>query len=81
MERMTPCSGSEHGVPCRRAVARSASRSLRARPLRRFGHVRFAGSDVADGWGGFIDGAIESGMTATRSLEAAAANHGGLVVA
>ena len=24
--------------------------------------VLFAGSDIADGWGGFIDGAIESGL-------------------
>ncbi|MEE9096526.1 flavin monoamine oxidase family protein [Pseudarthrobacter phenanthrenivorans] len=28
------------------------------------GHVLFAGSDIANGWGGFIDGAIESGMEA-----------------
>ncbi|GAB3616729.1 flavin monoamine oxidase family protein [Okibacterium endophyticum] len=26
--------------------------------------LNFAGSDIADGWGGFIDGAIESGLTA-----------------
>ena len=32
------------------------------------GHVHLAGSDVADGWGGFIDGAIESGMTAARRI-------------
>ena len=30
------------------------------------GRVLFAGSDMANGWGGFIDGAIESGMTAAR---------------
>ncbi|GAB3398685.1 flavin monoamine oxidase family protein [Schumannella luteola] len=30
--------------------------------------IHFAGSDVADGWGGFIDGAIESGMTAARRI-------------
>nr|WP_268743668.1 hypothetical protein [Arthrobacter nitrophenolicus] len=29
----------------------------------------FAGSDIANGWGGFIDGAIESGMEA--ALQAA----------
>lgn len=28
------------------------------------GNVFFAGSDIANGWGGFIDGAIESGMEA-----------------
>jgi monoamine oxidase len=33
------------------------------------GNVLFAGSDIANGWGGFIDGAIESGMEA--ALEAA----------
>ncbi len=32
------------------------------------GGVRFAGSDVADGWGGFIDGAIDSGMKAARAI-------------
>ena len=34
------------------------------------GNVLFAGSDIANGWGGFIDGAIESGMEA--ALDAAA---------
>ncbi|MBT2521078.1 NAD(P)/FAD-dependent oxidoreductase [Arthrobacter sp. ISL-28] len=33
------------------------------------GRVLFAGSDIANGWGGFIDGAIESGMEA--ALDAA----------
>lgn len=32
-----------------------------------FGSIRFAGSDLADGWGGFIDGAIHSGLAAARS--------------
>ncbi|MBO0981827.1 NAD(P)/FAD-dependent oxidoreductase [Microbacterium sp. SD291] len=32
------------------------------------GRVVFAGSDVADGWGGFIDGAIESGVSAARGV-------------
>lgn len=32
------------------------------------GRIRFAGSDVADGWGGFIDGAIESGLKVARTL-------------
>lgn len=35
------------------------------RPL---GRVRLAGSDIADGWGGFIDGAIDSGMKAARAI-------------
>lgn len=39
-------------------------------PAMRAGHGRivFAGSDVADGWGGFIDGAIESGTAAARDV-------------
>ena len=28
------------------------------------GRIAFAGSDLADGWSGFIDGAIESGLRA-----------------
>jgi monoamine oxidase len=32
------------------------------------GPIRFAGSDVASGWGGFIDGAIESGMREARRI-------------
>lgn len=35
------------------------------------GRVRLAGSDIADGWGGFIDGAIESGLKAARDVLAA----------
>ncbi|MHC6175858.1 flavin monoamine oxidase family protein [Glutamicibacter sp. X7] len=31
------------------------------------GRIRLAGSDLADGWGGFIDGALESGIRAARS--------------
>jgi monoamine oxidase len=38
------------------------------------GNVFFAGSDIANGWGGFIDGAIESGMEAAL---AAASNIAG----
>jgi monoamine oxidase len=30
------------------------------------GRVVFAGSDLANGWAGFIDGAIESGLTSSR---------------
>ena len=32
------------------------------------GHIHFAGSDIANGWGGFIDGAIESGLHAARAV-------------
>lgn len=32
------------------------------------GRIRLAGSDFANGWGGFIDGAIESGLTAARAI-------------
>ena len=28
------------------------------------GRILFAGSDIANGWGGFIDGAMGSGMEA-----------------
>lgn len=43
------------------------------------GRIRLAGSDVANGWGGFIDGAIESGISAAReahrALQATTAHH------
>lgn len=32
------------------------------------GHVHLAGSDVASGWNGFIDGAIESGLRVARQI-------------
>ncbi|MFD1376675.1 flavin monoamine oxidase family protein [Micrococcus antarcticus] len=32
------------------------------------GRIRIAGSDIANGWGGFIDGAIESGLDAARTV-------------
>lgn len=32
------------------------------------GRIRLAGSDFANGWGGFIDGAIESGLDAARAV-------------
>lgn len=35
------------------------------------GGVHLAGSDYADGWGGFIDGAIESGLTAAGRVATA----------
>lgn len=35
------------------------------------GRVFLAGSDYANGWGGFIDGAIESGFTAARAVHTA----------
>jgi monoamine oxidase len=34
------------------------------------GRVVFAGSDLADGWSGFVDGAIESGLRAARDVRA-----------
>ena len=34
------------------------------------GRVFLAGSDYANGWAGFIDGAIESGMRAGRDVHA-----------
>lgn len=34
------------------------------------GRLVLAGSDIASGWAGFIDGAIESGMRAARDVEA-----------
>lgn len=34
------------------------------------GRVFVAGSDYANGWAGFIDGAIESGMRAGREVHA-----------
>ena len=30
----------------------------------------FAGSDLADGWSGFVDGAIESGLRAAHQVQA-----------
>jgi len=33
------------------------------------GGLIFAGSDLADGWSGFIDGAIESGLRASRQVQ------------
>ncbi|GAA1125165.1 NAD(P)/FAD-dependent oxidoreductase [Citricoccus alkalitolerans] len=35
------------------------------------GRIHLAGSDFANGWGGFIDGAIESGIDAARVVRAA----------
>ena len=34
------------------------------------GRVVFAGADIADGWNGFLDGAIESGLRAGRTMSA-----------
>jgi monoamine oxidase len=33
------------------------------------GRIAFAGGDIAEAWGGYLDGAIESGMTAARDAE------------
>lgn len=35
------------------------------------GRIFLAGADYANGWGGFIDGAIESGLTASRNVHEA----------
>lgn len=32
------------------------------------GRLRLAGADIANGWGGFIDGALESGLAAAREV-------------
>jgi monoamine oxidase len=32
------------------------------------GNVHFCGSDIANGWRGFIDGAIESGLRVGRDV-------------
>ncbi|MET0822394.1 MAG: NAD(P)/FAD-dependent oxidoreductase [Aeromicrobium sp.] len=42
---------------------------------RRHGNVFLAGADYANGWTGFIDGAIESGMRASRQVAAVLATN------
>jgi len=37
---------------------------------RREGRIAFAGSDIARGWGSYMDGAIETGLRAAREIEA-----------
>jgi len=37
---------------------------------RREGRIAFAGSDIARGWGSYMDGAIETGLRAGREIEA-----------
>ena len=44
----------------------SAATITRRKIQRPEGRVVLAGADIADGWSGFIDGAIESGLTAAR---------------
>src|SRR6185436_6765740 len=34
------------------------------------GRIAFAGGDIAEAWGGYIDGAIESGLTVARDVDA-----------
>ena len=46
------------------------SRALRALQAPE-GRIHFAGSETADGWNGFIDGAIESGLRAARQVQEA----------
>lgn len=38
------------------------------------GHVHFAGDYLAKGWVGFMDGAIESGLTTAEQVETALRN-------
>ena len=40
--------------------------ALHAEMRRPEGRVVLAGSDLANGWAGFMDGAIESGLTSSR---------------
>jgi monoamine oxidase len=40
------------------------------------GEVFFAGGDIANGWGGYLDGAIESGIRAGRDALALLAREG-----
>lgn len=54
--------------PMHRTGYLSGSLKALQQPL---GRIRLAGSDIADGWGGFIDGAIESGVKAARGVLAA----------
>ncbi len=51
--------------PMHRTGYLSDSLAVLQQPL---GRVHLATSDIADGWGGFIDGAIESGITAARRI-------------
>jgi hypothetical protein len=53
--------------PMQRAGQLTASLAELQRPE---GPLVLAGSDYADGWAGFIDGAIESGMRASRTVAA-----------
>jgi monoamine oxidase len=39
------------------------------------GRVAFAGGDIASGWGGCVDGAIESGLVAARHISGVVRNH------
>jgi monoamine oxidase len=53
--------------PMQRAGQLTAALAELQRPE---GRVVLAGSDYANGWAGFIDGAIESGMCASRQVHA-----------
>lgn len=52
--------------PMRRPVYLSQALPVFQKPQ---GRLLFAGSDYANGWGGFIDGAIESGLEAARAIQ------------
>lgn len=51
------------------SVLRPGQLTASLRDLQRpHGSVVFAGADIADGWNGFIDGAIETGLRAAREV-------------
>ena len=60
-----PCSGETW--PMQRTGALTGSLTELQRPE---GRLVLAGADYANGWAGFIDGAIESGMRASRTVTA-----------
>jgi monoamine oxidase len=59
--------------PMQRAGQLTASLAELQRPE---GRLLLAGSDYANGWAGFIDGAIESGMSAARTVQELLARRG-----
>jgi monoamine oxidase len=53
------------------AIARPSQMTMYHRDLmRREGNVYFAGADYASGWYGYVDGAIESGLTVAHRIRA-----------
>src|SRR3954453_3374198 len=64
--------------PMQRPGALTASLAELQRPE---GPLVLAGSDYADGWAGFIDGAIEGGLRAARTVEAIVGRRGAVTIA